>query len=119
MGTNTTPSRRRRLIDSDYLFLVVRGVLRSCKTFKNGGRNVAAFYLPGDIFGWCDARYLFNVEAVTDAMVLFIKRKPLMSLAAQESHIARFLLDVASAELRRSQEHAVLMSQSATVRVAK
>jgi CRP-like cAMP-binding protein len=31
---------------ADYVFLVVNGVLRSCKTFQNGNRSVVAFYLP-------------------------------------------------------------------------
>jgi len=36
---------------ADYIFMVVSGVVRSCKTFRNGTRNVVAFYLPGDLFG--------------------------------------------------------------------
>jgi CRP/FNR family nitrogen fixation transcriptional regulator len=104
---------------ADYIFIVVSGVLRSCKIFKNGSHSIVAFYLPGDVLGWSEARYMLNVEAVTDAMVLFLKRKTLMSVAARESRVANFLLDVATAELRRTQEHAVLMSQSAKYRVAK
>src|SRR5215831_3493936 len=37
---------------ADYIFLVVSGVVRSCKTFECGGRSVVAFYLPGDLFGF-------------------------------------------------------------------
>ena len=102
---------------ADYVFLVVSGVVRSCKTFENGGRNVVAFYLPGDLFGWGDQKCTLSVEACTDAMVLFIKRDGLMSIAAQENRVASSLLSIATNELRRAQDHAVLMSQSAKARL--
>ena len=43
-------------VAANYIFMVVSGVVRSCKTFRNGTRNVVAFYLPGDLFGWDDQK---------------------------------------------------------------
>jgi CRP/FNR family transcriptional regulator, nitrogen fixation regulation protein len=103
---------------ADYIFLVVSGVLRSCKTFQNGTRSVVAFYLPGDLLGWSDQNYSLSVEAATDAMVLFLKRKVLASVAARETRVASLLLDLATNELRRAQEHGLLISRSAKCRVA-
>ena len=51
-------------------------------------------------------------------MVLFLKRDALMSVAARESRVANFLLDLATNELRRAHEHALLMNRSAKCRVA-
>ena len=82
---------------ADYIFMVVSGVVRSCKTFRNGTRNVVAFYLPGDLFGWDDQKSTLSAEAATDAMVLFIKRSGLLSLAARESRVSGFLLAIATA----------------------
>jgi len=103
---------------ADYIFLVVSGVVRSCKTFRSGTRNVVAFYLPGDLFGLDDQKWSLSVEAATDAMVLFIKRSGLLSLAARESRVSNFLLGITTAELRRAQEHGLLMSRNAKCRVA-
>src|SRR6476659_2225037 len=103
---------------ADYIFMVVSGVVRSCKTFQNGSRNVVAFYLPGDLFGWDDQKCTLSVEAATDAMVLFIKRSGLLSLAARESRVSSFLLALTTRELRRAQEHGLLMSRSAKCRLA-
>jgi len=105
-------------VAADYIFMVVSGVVRSCKTFQNGSRNVVAFYLPGDLFGWDDQKCTLSVEAATDAMVLFIKRSGLLSLAARESRVSGFLLAIATDELRRAQEHGLLMSRSAKCRLA-
>jgi|SRR5215467_338878 CRP/FNR family nitrogen fixation transcriptional regulator len=103
--------------DADYIFLVVSGVVRSCKAFKNGGRSVVAFYLPGDLVGWADQKCTLSIEAATDAMVLFIKRAGLMSIAAHETRVANFLLAIATNELQRAQDYAVLMTRSAKCRV--
>ena len=100
---------------ADYLFLVVSGVVRSCRTFENGSRSIVAFYLPGDLFGWPNVD--LSVEAATDAIVLFIKRKSLLTLAARENRIGNFLLEIMTTELRRAQEHALLMGRDARSRV--
>jgi len=101
---------------ADYLFFVVSGVVRHCKTFESGVRNIVAFYLPGDLFGWNDDA--LSVEAAADAMVLFIKRAGLLSIALQESRVASFLLATTTNDLRRSHEHALLINKSATCRIA-
>ena len=36
----------------DYIYVVVSGVVRSCKTHRDGSRGIVAFNLPGDLFGW-------------------------------------------------------------------
>jgi CRP/FNR family transcriptional regulator, nitrogen fixation regulation protein len=103
---------------ADYVFFVVSGVVRHCRTFENGSRNIVAFYLPGDLFGWNDVKHALSVEAAADAMVVFIKRAGLLSMAAQEGRIASFLLSTTTAEICRSHEHTLLMTRDATCRVA-
>jgi CRP/FNR family transcriptional regulator, nitrogen fixation regulation protein len=103
---------------ADCIFLVVHGVVRTCKTFEDGTRNVVAFYLPGDLLGWDDQKCSLSVEAATDAMVLFIKRGGLLSLAFRDSRVSSFLLAITTGELRRAQEHGSLMSRDAKCRVA-
>src|SRR5262245_53575434 len=66
----------------DYVFFVVKGVIRSCKTFENGDRRIVAFYVPGDVFGWSDATHSLSVEAAANTELLFIKRSGLLSVAS-------------------------------------
>jgi len=103
---------------ADYMFLVISGVVRHCKTFQNGTRIIVTFYLPGDLFGSTGANHHFSVEAASDAMVLFIKRSALHSIATRECRIVNFLLAITTNELRRAQEYALLMSKDAKCRVA-
>jgi CRP/FNR family nitrogen fixation transcriptional regulator len=103
---------------ADYIFVVIEGIVRSCRTFKNGARSIAAFYLPGELFGWADLKYQLSAEAAANAMVLYLKRSALLSVAAQDSRIASFLLAATTNELRRTQEHALLISRGAKCRLA-
>jgi CRP/FNR family transcriptional regulator, nitrogen fixation regulation protein len=105
--------------DADYLMFVVTGVVRSCKICKNGARSVVSFYLPGDFFGWVDAKLSLSIEAATDTEVLFIKRRGLASLASHDARVANVLLRATTNELARAQEHVLLMSKSAKCRTAK
>jgi CRP/FNR family nitrogen fixation transcriptional regulator len=104
--------------DAENIFFVVSGVVRSCKIFKHGARNIVAFYLPGDLFGWTDLKHSLSIEAATDTEVLFLKRSALLSIASRESRVASFLLTATTNELGRAQDHILLMSKSAKCRVA-
>jgi CRP/FNR family nitrogen fixation transcriptional regulator len=104
---------------ADYVFLLIDGTVRSCRTFRNGARAIVGFHIPGELFGWTDElKHPLSAEAATDAMILFFKRSTLLSIAAHESKIASFLLTAATSELRRVQEHSLLISRSAKCRVA-
>jgi CRP/FNR family nitrogen fixation transcriptional regulator len=98
---------------ADYLFLVVSGVVRSCKTFQNGDRTVVAFYLPGDLFGWGDEICPFSIEAASDVIVMLLKRRGLAALAATNAGLADFLRLVVTNELKRAQAHAAIIGISA------
>jgi len=101
-----------------YLLFVVTGVVRTCKICKSGTRSVVGFYLPGDFFGWVDAKLSLSIEAATDTELLFIKRKGLLSLASRDARIANILLRATTNELARAQEHVLLMSKNAKCRTA-
>jgi CRP/FNR family transcriptional regulator, nitrogen fixation regulation protein len=104
---------------ADFMFLVVSGTVRTCRTFQTGSRSIIAFYLPGDLLGWTnDLTHSLSVEAATDAVVLFLKRSTLQSIASRENRIASFLQAATINELRRTQEHALLMSRDAKYRLA-
>ena len=104
---------------SDYIFLVISGVVRSFRSFQNGTRSIVSFYLPTEFFGLTNhPTHLLTAEAVTDANILFFKRSALFSMAKRESRIANFLLTTTLAEIRRTQEHTLLISRAAKSRVA-
>ena len=103
---------------ADYVYKVVSGTVRTDKVLADGRRQVGAFYLSGDIFGLEGADdHTFSAEAVVDSKVLVIKRNALIALAMRDHDVARQLWTLTGSELRRVQEHALLLIKTAQERV--
>jgi len=59
----------------------------------------------------------FSAEAISDAKILVVKRSALLALAERESEAARQLWSVTGQELRRVQDHILLLVKTAKERV--
>ena len=95
---------------AEYLYEVVRGLVRSCKILGDGRRQIAGFYMPGDVFGLeLDGEHHFSAEAVNNAVILALKRSAIMGLAAREADFARQLWAVTAQECQRAQNHIVIL----------
>jgi CRP/FNR family nitrogen fixation transcriptional regulator len=104
---------------SEYISLVISGVVRSFRSFQDGRRGIVSFYLPTEFFGLTNQpRHLLTAEAAADANILFFKRAALVALAERESRIANFLLMTTQLELQRMQEHSLLINRDAKGRLA-
>jgi CRP/FNR family nitrogen fixation transcriptional regulator len=104
---------------TDYVFLVISGVARSCRTFQNGARSIVAFHMPGELFGWSgDRTHRLSAEAAADALVLFVKRAALLAIGVRDSKVGNFLLTNTVVELRRVQEHSMMIGREAKCRLA-
>jgi CRP/FNR family nitrogen fixation transcriptional regulator len=116
--------RRNRLIffeddPADYFFFLSRGVVRTCRIFKNGKRGVVAFHVAGEFVGLDgEMTHSFCAEAATDATVLPLKRSAVFAAAIHDRGVSDFLLASMAIELRRLREHTVLISRDAHCRVA-
>jgi CRP/FNR family transcriptional regulator, nitrogen fixation regulation protein len=104
---------------ADYVYKVISGSVRVCKVLNDGRRRIEAFYLPGDVFGLeMDNEHHFSAEAIADSTILVVKRSALMSLAHADGDVARRLWTFTARELRRMQEHVLLLTKTAQERVA-
>jgi CRP/FNR family transcriptional regulator, nitrogen fixation regulation protein len=104
---------------ADYLYKVVSGTVRTYKVLVDGRRQIGAFYLPGDIFGLeTTDEHTFSAEAITDCKIIVIKRSTVVALAARDSEVAREMWALTARELRRLQEHSLVLIKSAEERVA-
>jgi CRP/FNR family transcriptional regulator, nitrogen fixation regulation protein len=100
---------------ADHFYKVVSGTVRTCRVLIDGRRQIGAFYLPGDLFGLeTDGRHAFSAEAVIGVEVMAIKRNTAAALAKWDSEM-RILM---GCELRRTQDHLLLLIKTAPERVA-
>ena len=103
---------------ADYVYKVVAGAVRTYKVLADGRRQIGAFYLPGDVFGLeTNDVHTFSAEAISDAKILIVKRSALLALAARDNEVARELWSMTGQELRRLQDHTLLLIRSAKERV--
>jgi CRP/FNR family transcriptional regulator, nitrogen fixation regulation protein len=104
---------------AEYVYKVVTGAVRTCKILSDGRRQIGGFYLPGDIFGLEVSKdHQFSAEAVNAVTVLVIRRNAVVSLAERDCDAACELWSFTGRELRRAQEHMLLLVKSAQQRVA-
>ncbi len=103
---------------ADYLYKVISGAVRTYKVLADGRRQIGAFYLPGDVFGLeTGDEHAFSAEAITDAKILVVKRSTLIALADRDCEVARQLWAITGRELRRVQDHILLLIKTAKERV--
>jgi len=104
---------------AEYLYKVFSGTVRTYKVLVDGRRQIGAFHLPGDIFGLETADvHTFSAEAITDCKIIVIKRSTVIALAARDNDVARQMWELTACELRRVQEHSLVLIKSAEERVA-
>jgi CRP-like cAMP-binding protein len=93
--------------------------VRTYKVLSDGRRQIGAFYLPGDMFGFeSGSAHALSAEAITNAKVLVIRRSAVAALAARDGKVAQQLLGATTRELARAQDHIMLLMQTAQERVA-
>jgi CRP/FNR family nitrogen fixation transcriptional regulator len=120
IGAAKTFSRDQRVYDegdaADCVYKVVSGAVRAVRLLADGRRQIADFYLPGDVFGVeLGERRRAAVEALGET-VLLVARRGL--LAARPDH-GGGLWRLALRELQRSQDHVLTLGRrSASERVA-
>jgi CRP/FNR family nitrogen fixation transcriptional regulator len=67
---------------AEYCYLVISGCVRTVALMEDGHRQVGAFLMPGDLFGWDLAgEYHMSAEAVTPVMVRRIPSRNLLPTA--------------------------------------
>jgi CRP/FNR family nitrogen fixation transcriptional regulator len=104
---------------AEYLYKVLSGTVRTYKVLNDGRRQIGFFYLPGDVFGLeVGDKHSFSAEAIVDCKVLVIKRSSVIALAARQSDVSRQLWEMTATELRRVQDHIMLLIKTAQERVA-
>src|SRR5579864_2379515 len=84
---------------AEYLYQVVSGAVRTYKVLEDGRRQIGAFYLPGDIFGFeAGETHIASAEAISETRVMVVKRAALMARASHEKDLAQQLWDATAQE---------------------
>ena len=102
------------------VYKVVSGVVRISKLLPDGRRQISAFHVPGDMFGFeAGELHHASAEAVTPVKVIAYKWQSLLNAGCRSASLVRDLLNLTMVGLRQTQEHLLLLGRkNALERVA-
>jgi CRP/FNR family transcriptional regulator, nitrogen fixation regulation protein len=101
-------------------FKVTSGVVRTCKFLGDGRRQIEAFHVTGDVFGFeAGEDYRLTAEAVCDCTVIAYCRREIERQATTSGALSQQLYAYALRSMRRAQDHSLLLGhRSALEKVA-
>jgi CRP/FNR family transcriptional regulator, nitrogen fixation regulation protein len=103
----------------EHFYRVVSGAVRTYNVLIDGRRQIDAFALPGDFFGFSpDNIHMLSADAIVDSRICAIKRSSVMVRAESDTQLARQIWTMTGSELRRVQAHVLLLIKCARERVA-
>jgi CRP/FNR family nitrogen fixation transcriptional regulator len=94
-----------------YVYKVVSGVVRVSQLLPDGRRQISAFHLPGDMFGFeMDDLHHATAEAIGPVKIVAFKWQTLAGAGASTS-LVRELLNRTMMGLRHTQDHLLLLGR--------
>jgi len=98
--------------DTDTFYKVVSGVVRACKFLNDGRRQIEAFHVAGELFGFeLGEERALSAEAVSDCTLVCYRRRNIEQLAHKDEAISRLLLQFAMHNLVQAQNHSLLLGR--------
>lgn len=95
---------------SSKLYKVDEGAVRVCRFRRDGSRQIEAFYLPGDYFGFeVRGATRFRAEATTRSVLLSADTASVLSGGKAGHGVLSAMWNLAVEELHRSQNHALVL----------
>jgi CRP/FNR family transcriptional regulator, nitrogen fixation regulation protein len=102
--------------EAEAFFKLVSGVVRTCKFLSDGRRQIDAFHVEGDIFGFeAGDEHRLSAEAVSDCTVISYRRRGVERLAANNDALSRQLFSYAMCNMARAQDHSLLLGHKSAV----
>jgi CRP/FNR family nitrogen fixation transcriptional regulator len=94
------------------VYRVLKGVVRTYRILNDGRRQIAEFFLPGDVFGLeAGEAHRTSAEAVSECEVVSIRRSQLAERAMADSPTGHKLWALTLHHLRRSEEHMLVLGR--------
>ncbi len=106
--------------EAEFVYLVVKGAVRTYKLLSDGRRQIGAFHLEGDLFGFeSGSLHRLSAEAISETTVLIFRRRTVEAVAGRNVEVARSLWTRAARSLDHAEQHMLLLGRkTATERVA-
>jgi CRP/FNR family nitrogen fixation transcriptional regulator len=97
-------------------YKVISGVVRTCRFFNDGHRQIDAFYRDGDVFGFeAGSDHCMSAEAVTGCTVIAYRRRGIETMLCQDDRLSHWFLSHAMNTVAQVREHSLLLGRAGAV----
>ena len=97
---------------AEVFYKVVSGVVRTCKFLSDGRRQIEAFHIAGDVFGFEHGDvHPLSAEAVSDCNLISYRRRNVEAAAMHDQTLSRQLFAFAMHSVVGAQQHALLLGR--------
>jgi len=102
--------------ETDCFYKVLSGVVRVCKFLSDGRRQIEAFHVAGDVFGFeLGEEHILSAEAVSDCTLISYRRRNVEMMAQKDHAVTHHLFEVAMQSLAQAQNHSLLLGRRGAV----
>jgi CRP/FNR family nitrogen fixation transcriptional regulator len=99
---------------AEYVYHVRDGAVRTCKRLSDGRRQISAFHLPGDIFGFENSGFhRFTAEAIIDTTVWMARRQDLFGehTGLNDAVAPKDMMKLITRSLQHAEDHLLLLGR--------
>ena len=93
-------------------YKVVSGVVRTCRFLSDGRRQIEAFHMTGEVFGFeAGEDHRMSAEAVSNCTVVAYRRRGLETMISQDEKLGRWFFSHAMNSMASAREHMLLLGR--------
>ncbi|WP_128924588.1 helix-turn-helix domain-containing protein [Bradyrhizobium guangxiense] len=106
--------------EAEYVYQITAGAVRTHKLLADGRRQINAFHLPGDMFGFENGTsHRFTAEAIIETSVRIMRRGSIIEATENRDGGTKSLLRLVTQNLQHAEDHMLLLGRkTAQERVA-
>lgn len=98
--------------DTHLFYKVISGVVRVCRFLSDGRRQIEAFHVEGEVFGFeLGEERTLSAEAVSDCSLVSYRRGHIETLAKKDQAVAHQLFQYAMKNLAQAQGHCLVLGR--------
>ena len=98
--------------DTQFIYKVISGAVRTSKIMRDGRRQIGRFYLPGEFFGLeLGKQHNLSAEAVAESKIFLFKRRQIEAMAQRNMEAAREMWLMTADHLRHAEDHLLLLGR--------
>ena len=98
--------------DTQFIYKVISGAVRTSKIMRDGRRQIGRFYLPGEFFGLeLGKQHNLSAEAIADSKIFLFKRRQIEAMAQHNMEAAREMWLMTADHLRHAEDHLLLLGR--------